>query len=1281
MMPERIVDYFYTCGLEENMGLEPYESGLRSYRTRRPLPLERPFKCKILQHFPDYALNHTFDAESTSLVTMPSGVWLRTQRQMESVRYSYPKRHTFVITREDGSRVHGLALLFLSEVTHENVKEAVCSLQDLIVGTSHKDEQSIYVRNRDKLFATKAIGLISRYPFIHGLFGWLEDLWASMFLCLPCGPEAKLEPFIYKLLYETSLLEPGRFITFSGAFRSHFGYFPAVLTPIPMLLDGTTGLSAAVELPLFEYSLLELLRLIDLTDFIRLFTCVLLEHRIVLFSSAYYRLMLVAEGITCLLLPFVWSHVYAPILPMSLIHFVNAPVPYIMGIKQLDPEATTDLCPAPWDAYSSGANHFDCSSPIELTSEANVCYVYIDEGRVVVPDETPHFPNAEHVLYSMSNLLTGINFQSSANSSSLKPLTQYQSSETQAPVPRPRPPSDLSLSQWSSRKTQTSVPVRTVSTTTTGGNPTKFELGADSVTDYDTGDYNRCSYVKSCIRAAHAIVSADDFPSYTHLIHFNTAARTVFLRNFANIFRDYDKFFVPERGVFESTGEKRYVCSGLHAFDKFGFLSDQPETHLQFLSAFLETQMFAAFLDYRLTRSVDRGAPSPGCMMDRHPMMPLYMTIFDHAISQIRQTTLTVPRGVADDSSNSSTFLPNQTSAHNLPPTPRAQEVAVPLPDLLNVATTPPNNTTRDTSPFGAIGFPCFVESPHMPSIVSGMLSDECISRSLDAIVCNFPHLSKEMLTMPSASSYGCDYHRMPGSNLASILHLRSNERAHLPVSSAPNSPRVNNLHQKLPIAFMSTPTKRAAPDSPTVLSRHSPSPVARSFAQSHQFAALQRSGMAQTNWDFVDALLDECKHRTKRMVLKKMGHEAVELGHTDPTVSVIEENTLVSGLCDLLDRIWSHGLNKKSGKSALWSHLVEYVRIHTTDAELDSTANLPEHTTLESNTPWFTTAPGTSSNLTTLCQQRTPLPNETIGCTPRRMAPHGGVTIGSRQFSIRSPLFTRQSASLGGSNMPRSGMFDLPALFGPQISQHSLVRDVLTIRNLRDIKTDVSFARAFVRLALEKKLLSAYLSELLMDVKLLRNLYCRYAFLRCEEEREQFLIHLLSLNAVDYFSFTRMLTQAELLYKVFICTGRKHGFASTSNLSIRLHGHLGSTGTIVLPRGEATAEFRHVNLGILSIVQVGHDNSGPTPKWFIEFVLVYNVFVNHLYVFPCGHWLGRGIEDDALERILIGELVRGQAVDLNPHVPPLIGLRLSFQRDLSLHRLARRAVHWIHET
>ncbi|NXP57723.1 DEN5B protein, partial [Chloropsis cyanopogon] len=82
---------------------------------------------------------------------------------------------------------------------------------------------------------------------------------------------------------------------------------------------------------------------------------------------------------------------------------------------------------------------------------------------------------------------------------------------------------------------------------------------------------------------------------------------------------------------------------------------------------------------------------------------------------------------------------------------------------------------------------------------------------------------------------------------------------------------------------------------------------------------------IAQTNWKFVEGLLKECRMKTKRMLVEKMGHEAVELGHGEANITGLEENTLIASLCDLLERIWSHGLQVKQGKSALWSHLLQY--------------------------------------------------------------------------------------------------------------------------------------------------------------------------------------------------------------------------------------------------------------------------------------------------------------------------------------------------------------------
>lgn len=74
----------------------------------------------------------------------------------------------------------------------------------------------------------------------------------------------------------------------------------------------------------------------NFTTDMKLRVAVMLLSHITLLSlcfSDYQQLMTVAEGITTLLFPFQWQHVYVPILPASLLHFLDAPVPYLMGLQ------------------------------------------------------------------------------------------------------------------------------------------------------------------------------------------------------------------------------------------------------------------------------------------------------------------------------------------------------------------------------------------------------------------------------------------------------------------------------------------------------------------------------------------------------------------------------------------------------------------------------------------------------------------------------------------------------------------------------------------------------------------------------------------------------------------------------------------------------------------------------------------------------------------------------------------------------------------------------------
>ncbi|TPP59123.1 Rab6IP1 protein, partial [Fasciola gigantica] len=805
-----------------------------------------------------------------------------------------------------------------------------------------------------------------------------------------------------------------------------------------------------------------------------------------------------------------------------------------------------------------------------------------------------------------------------------------------------------------------------------------FKPRPDSIEQLEFDKVSRVwnNYCRACISRAGNIIASEEFPAYTQLLHFNTAVRLVFLNNFSKVFRQYDKFLVSD--LLDSTGSdsvhrtgfnKPQTRSGLHAFDKVGFLSDQPETHLPFLSAFLETQMFTSFLDNRLTTSGNGcpvGVNSDWSVLHR-ASVSANVSIFDQLVSRVSDLSLHV-RGVPVKStilgvtgnSQSTTEVVRRPAPYSHGHSSQGLNTIrsidqAPLPDLVPSSGSLSHENSNENASVNSLlsdpaiskllstpGFP-----PLLDSSVSGFPDDNLtqIRPRNDPLMGCFPLLSRELLLPPSPMLSASRHELCPTSNSARVLRdvdarLPRNtcdfERPPVhgaPTNSAPVSPPLPPSDRTLVIptvpGCMSVPTRRyiGAPLSPspaatngqvdsqlgsnTSIGKSRGSQRVQAFVQPGQFAAMQRSGMAQANWDFVDALLDECKHRTKRMVLKKIGREAVELGHGDPTVSVVEENTLVAGLCDLLERIWSHGLTTKMGKSALWSHLVQYMEQRQLEAQehlqqsyspishprkndesvvhnsLSSLAGSPKSTNRSSVTPLAMTSDAVNVGLTTLarkmslssftgpgqqddkrsCESAHVHTNAIVPRFPEMAVPHTQsndiAPTNARQMpasvesdgfkrwtpvlrshslsarglpealrsslsyarvdptiigrlldwrvrpnlgapitpitthvpSAKSPLFPRVSypGSSGSSGSVSSdasavgSILDLSAVFRSHVTQPSLVVDIATIRAIRGVKTDIGLARAFVRLALEKKLLSAHLTRLLMDVKLLR--------------------------------------------------------------------------------------------------------------------------------------------------------------------------------------------------
>ncbi|XP_071359109.1 DENN domain-containing protein 5B isoform X1 [Trachinotus anak] len=1074
--PCRFAHYFVICGIDTETGLEPDELAalyqwLEADRQGRDpgaaatgenfeqSPLKRTFKSKVLARYPENVEWNPFDQDAVNMLCMPKGLSFRTQADQR-----LPRFHSFIITKEDGSRTYGFVHTFYEEVTSPQICSAMqtlyqmhnaehaspnppsssssssssssmdslaSSLDEADSPTSSSASASSraaggYDSSRDTLYVSKALCLITPMPFMHACRHFLSQVHRAV--TVATAPPLPLESYIYNILYEVPLPAPGRTLKFHGVYEP-------IVTQRP-------GLG---ELPLADFPLAEAFSLLGVENLVQVFTCTLLEMQILLYSQDYQRLMTVAEGITTLLFPFQWQHVYVPILPASLLHFLDAPVPYLMGLQSKE---GTDR------------------SKLELPQEANLCFVDIDNHCIELPEDFPQFPNRTEFIQELSEVL--VSFGIPANTGA-PPRTRSSPGSNPSTPSRERKAAALQQLEDDGRNgnlageelavlellqrnaTLERLQALTKRTGVTVARVDALRAGVKAqVTDRQGG---RTATEEEELRNAK----------------LNVQLREVFASRFTTMFADYEAFVIQSAPDLESWLTNR---EQMHNFDKASFLSDQPEPYLPFLSHFIETQMFATFIDNKIMSQWEEKEP--------------LLRVFDARIDKARLYNVRAP------SLRSSSYQRCSILKES------AQAIEQRLMKIDHTAI-----------------------HPHLLDMKIGQGKYEQGF---------FPKLQADVLNAGPTNKWS--HHRTATAQRRKDRHRQQTEHLNLD----------NGLKEKYMQEARSLGKNLRQP----------------------KLSDLSPAVIAQTNWKFVEGLLKECRMKTKRMLVEKMGREAVELGHGEANITGLEENTLIASLCDLLERIWSHGLQVKRGKSALWSHLLHY-------------------------------------------QAR----EEKLEQQPESPSPH----VAERRKSDSS--------------------ISMPSL------RVSLIQDMRHIQSMSEIKTDVGRARAWIRLSLEKKLLSQHLKQLLSRQALTKNLYKRYAFLRCEEEKEQFLFHLLSLNAVDYFCFTSVFTTIMIPYRVVIIPIKKLSNAmTTSNPWVCVSGELGDSGIMQIPKNVLEMTFDCQNLGKLTTVQLGHDNAGLLAKWLVDCVMVRNEITGHMYRFPCGRWLGKGVDDGSLERVLIGELV-----------------------------------------
>nr|XP_057945136.1 DENN domain-containing protein 5A isoform X2 [Doryrhamphus excisus] len=1077
----RFADYFVVCGLDTESGLEPDELSGENFEQS---PLRRTFKSKVLAHYPDNVEWNPFDQDAVGMLCMPKGLAFRTQ-----VDSREPQFHSFIITREDGSRTYGFALTFFEEVTSKQICSAMQTLYHmhnaeqydiLHTATSPRGPEELprlhhsqhrpvlhaapaisrlqrfnsYDISRDTLYVSKCICLITPMAFAQACRKMLQQLHHAV--TSPHPPPLPLESYVYNILYEVPLPPSGRSLKFSGVYG-----------PVVCQRPSTS------ELPLFDFAISEVINLLGVENVLQLFTCALLEMQILLYSQHYQRLMTVAESITALMFPFQWQHVYVPILPASLLHFLDAPVPYLMGL------------------HSNGQ---DDRTKLELPQEANLCFVDIDNHFIEIPEELPQFPNKLEFIQEISEVLMsfGVTPEGNLDCDSDADTQVKQSGLRSVDVASDKRNGNLAspLNSYLLRENETIARLQAL-VKRTGVSLEKLEVREDSGGNKDSRFH------------------CDEEELKMHQL--NIHVREVFANRFTQMFANYEVFVIQPSQDKESWFTNR---DQMQNFDKASFLSDQPEPYLPFLSRFLETQMFASFIDSKIL-----------CHDDEDKEHTL--RVFDTRVDKVRMLNVRTPT--------------LRTSMYQKCTNIEESEKTIEM-RLMKIDHT--------------------ALHPHLldMKIGQGRYEQGFFPRLQSDVLSSGPTSNKWTKRSAPAQWRRRDRQKQH----AEHLYLDNDQREHVECLF-PELQLLLFLDYYWHLQSFKPCLKSVTVDVKYIQEARNLGTTIRQPKLSN----LSPSVIAQTNWKFVEGLLKECKNKTKRMLVEKMGREAVELGHVEVSITGVEENTLIASLCDLLERIWSHGLQVKQGKSALWSHLLHYQES-----------------------------------------------KEKKSATPAGLGPPG---------FIHDP--ERRKSDGGGSAMPPLKV--------------SLIQDMRHIQNISEIKTDVGKARAWVRLSMEKKLLSRHLKQLLSDLELTKKLYKRYAFLRCDDEKEQFLYHLLSFNAVDYFCFTNVFTTIMIPYHVVVVPSRKLGGSMfTANPWVCVSGELAETGVLQVPRNTQEITFECQNLGKLTTVQMGHDNTGLYAKWLVECVMVRNEITGHTYKFPCGRWLGKGVDDGSLERILVGELM-----------------------------------------
>ncbi|KAI9097157.1 AEX-3 domain-containing protein, partial [Phlyctochytrium arcticum] len=175
----------------------------------------------------------------------------------------------------------------------------------------------------ETVYAPRTIGVLSHWPWHDFLKDWLCEVLRVTRGDYDDNPNGKvlapLERFVTNLIHELPLPPPGKLELSIHVGQLHFFCSRPPVNSISVLKN---------------FSLYPIFRALSKENIVTVFELILSERKIIFVSQHLSMLTLAAETFCLFFFPLFWQHIFIPVLPCRLLTYLQAPMPYIVGVQK-----------------------------------------------------------------------------------------------------------------------------------------------------------------------------------------------------------------------------------------------------------------------------------------------------------------------------------------------------------------------------------------------------------------------------------------------------------------------------------------------------------------------------------------------------------------------------------------------------------------------------------------------------------------------------------------------------------------------------------------------------------------------------------------------------------------------------------------------------------------------------------------------------------------------------------------------------------------------------------